>query len=364
MGSSTAFALARRGQRVVALDPYPPGHQHGSSHGESRAIRLGYFEHPSYVPLARAAYDAWRELEALTGESILTVTGVLEAGRPGSQIVAGSIEASRIHGLPHEVLTGSEVNARYPQFSLPGDWQAVFQPDGGFLRPELAIRLYARLAEAAGATLRVGIRALGITPRAGAVTVDTDHGPIEAGAVVVAAGGWIGGLIPEIRPKLTLTRQVLAWFEPSDPASFSPSAFPVFILDSADDVVYGFPDFAGTGVKVASHQSSGVLDDADAARQDAGQADVTRLRASLGAFLPGANGNLLQNRTCFYTRTPDEDFVLDVHPGDPRIVIASPCSGHGFKFTSVIGGVLADLATNRRTRFDIDRFRLSRLDAN
>ena len=266
--------------------------------------------------------------------------------------------------MPHELLTGSEVNARYKQFTLPANWQAVFQADGGFLRPELAIRLYAGLAEAAGATLRVGVRALGIRPGAGAVTVDTDHGPIEAGAVVVAAGGWVGGLVSAIRPQLTLTRQVLAWFEPSHPASFSPSLFPVFILDSEDDIVYGFPDFAGTGVKVASHQPSGVLEGADAARQDAGQADVARLRTSLGAFLPGANGRLLRNRTCFYTRTPDEDFVLDVDPSDPRIVIASPCSGHGFKFASVIGEVLADLASGGRTRFDIERFRLSRLGTN
>lgn len=361
MGASTAYALARRGARVVAIDPHPPSHDHGSSHGESRAFRIAYFEHPSYVPLARAALVAWRELERRTGKAILTTTGIVEAGHPGSPVVQGSLNASSLHGLPHEIFSGRTLRSRFPQFHLPPDWLAVYQPDGGFLRPERAIQLQCRLAEELGAELRIGTRASAIRPRSGAVEIDTDRGTIEAGTVVVAAGGWIGDLVPELKRHLTLTRQVAGWFHPKSPEEFTPERFPVFILETEFDAIYGFPDFAGTGVKAASHHQSGLLAHADAATQDGGVADEGRIRAVIDRHLPEAAGVLNCLRTCFYTKTLDEDFVVDVHPDDPRIVIASPCSGHGFKFASIMGEILADLAMRGETSHDISRFNLKRL---
>jgi sarcosine oxidase len=361
MGASAASALALRGARVVALDPHPPGHDRGSSHGESRIFRLAYFEHPSYVPLARAARDAWHDLERRSGQTVLNVTGIVEAGHPESAIVQGSLAASRLHGLAHEVFSGRDLGARYPQFHLPADWLAVYQPDGGFLHSERALRLYCALAMKAGTDLRIGVRARGIRPRSGFVEVDTDHGIVEAGTIVVAAGGWIGDLVPELRGPLTLTRQVLGWFRPKSPQDFSPDRFPVFILETESDWVYGFPDFAGAGVKVASHRPGNRLAHADAACQDASPADAAVLEAVLRRHLPQAAGTPDRLRTCFYTRTPDEDFVVASHPDDSRIVIASPCSGHGFKFASVLGEILADLALNGATRHDISRFTLKRL---
>jgi sarcosine oxidase len=361
MGASAASALTRRGARVTALDPHPPGHDRGSSHGESRAFRLAYFEHPSYVPLAEAARSAWRDLEQRSGKSVLTTTGILEAGHARSAIVQGTLEASRLHGLAHELFSSRELRRRYPQFHLPAGWQAVYQPDGGFIRSELAVRLYCALAKGAGADLRIGVRALAIRPRSGAVAVDTDQGSIEADAVVVAAGGWISDLVPALRDRLTLTRQVLGWFRPLKPEDFSPDRFPVFILESESDAIYGFPDFAGTGVKVASHLPNGRLAHADDARQDGGPADAAALQAALRHPLPQLTGTPERLRTCFYARTPDEDFVLDTHPDDRRIVVASPCSGHGFKFASILGEVLADLALQVAPRHDISRFSLQRL---
>lgn len=360
MGSAALFNLARRGERVIGIEQFEPGHDKGSSHGESRIIRLSYFEHPSYVPLARRAMEKWRELEQLCGQTILTVTGVLEAGYPGCPVVEGSLEASRLHGLDHEVLSATEINRRFPAFRVPSHWTGLFQPEGGFLRPELAIHQFIGLAEQHGAEVRTRTRVLAIEPRSAGVRVRTDAGEIEAGSVIIAAGAWVGEFAPELKPHLKLTRQVLGWFEPLQPAYYSPDRCPVFILESEDDACYGFPDFAGTGVKTASHRKGAFLTTANELVQDGGAADEAQIRRMLALAMPEANGPLRAMRTCIYTRTPDEDFVLDRSSADPRIVLASPCSGHGFKFASVIGEVLADLALGKAPANDISRFKLDR----
>jgi sarcosine oxidase len=360
MGSAALFNLARLGQRVIGIEQFEPGHDKGSSHGESRIIRLSYFEHPSYVPLARRAMEKWRELEELCGQTILTVTGVLEAGYPGCPIVEGSLNASRLHDLDHEVLSAAEINRRFPAFTVPSHWAGLYQPEGGFLRPELAIRQFVGLAERHGAEVRTRTRVLAIEPLGSGVCVRTDTGEIEAGSVIIATGAWIGDFAPELRPNLKLTRQVLGWFEPLQPAYFSPDRCPVFILESEDDACYGFPDFAGTGVKTASHRKGAYLSSAEDLAQDGGAGDEAQIRRMLALAMPDANGPLRNMRTCIYTRTPDEDFVIDRSPVDPRIVLASPCSGHGFKFASVIGEVLADLALGKTPVNDISRFKLDR----
>jgi sarcosine oxidase len=361
MGSAALFHLARRGRRVVGIEQFEPGHDRGSSHGESRAIRLGYFEHPSYVPLARRAYENWRELERLAGEKVLTVTGVLEIGKPGSVIVEGSLAANRLHELEHEVLDTGEIAKRYTQFTLPRDYSAVWQPDGGFLQPELANALHLKLARAAGAEVLVNTPVLGVEPTSGGVRVVLEGRVIEAASAVIAAGPWIAELVPELKPHLTLSRQVLCWFAPREPEAVRLGRLPVFIIDGEDDIAYGFPDFSGSGFKCASHHGSGIWARADEARQDAGPPDEKRMRDFLEAYLPLAAGPLKNMRTCIYTKTPDEDFVIDLSPKEPRIVIASPCSGHGYKFASVIGEVLADLAIDGETQHDISRFAIGRL---
>ena len=199
-----------------------------------------------------------------------------------------------------------------------------------------------------------------IRPEAEAIVVETTRGPIEAGRVIVAAGPWIGELAPELRPHLTLTRQVLGWFAPSAPDLVRPDCFPVFILDGIEDTCYGFPDIDGRGVKAASHRMGRILDRADALRQDGDSADEAQIRRGLMPSLPAADGPLLKMQTCIYTRSPDDFFFVDRSAADPRIVLASPCSGHGFKFASVMGEILADLALEGRTAHPIDRFRIDR----
>ena len=230
MGAATLHDLARRGRRTIGLERFEPGHDRGSSHGESRLIRLAYFEDPAYVPLVRLAYRNWRALEAATGARLLTVTGMLEAGRAGSPIVQGSLRSAREHDLAHERLTAAQIAARFPAFALPADWEGLFQPDGGVLQPEAAVRLYVRTAQALGAVVRTNTRVLGVAPMAaGGVRLDLGGGEtIEAGSVVVAAGPWIGELAPTLAPHLRLTRQVLAWFRPLEPALAAPERFPGF----------------------------------------------------------------------------------------------------------------------------------------
>lgn len=365
MGSAALYHLSRRGRRVIGIERARPGHDGGSSHGESRIIRLAYFEHPSYVPLLRRAYENWRNLERESGTDLLTITGILEAGFPGSGLVAGSLAAARLHDLPHEILSSVQAASRFPAFRFPADWQVVFQPNGGFVHADRAIEAMIAGARRQGADIRLDTAVRALEPRAGGVRVTLAEGEvIEAGAAIVAAGAWIADLCPQLGPCLTLTRQVLGWFEPVDRRNVQPDRFPVFLFESPEDTLYGFPDFAGAGVKAASHLSNGLLARAGSARQDASAADAARIMASLSRYVPGAAGPMRAMKTCTYTRTPDEDFVLGPHPAHPEIVLCSSCSGHGFKFASVIGEILADLATSGATPHDIGRFAVNRVFAS
>ena len=362
MGSAALYHLAARGLRVVGLERATPGHEGGSSHGESRIIRMAYFEHPSYVPLLRRAYDSWRALERKTGAGLLTITGILESGIPGATVVDGARRAAIEHGLPHEMLSARQVAERFPAFAVPDHWETLFEADGGFLRPELTIDTHIAAAKGLGAEVRTHTEVRSVEPIAGGVRLKTaDDGAIEAGAVIVSAGAWIGELFPDLKPHLRLTRQVLAWFDPARPELVTPDRFPVFLLESEDEIIYGFPDLAGTGVKAASHLPGRLLERAGDAAQNGDMADAQPVADMLARYIPGAAGPVRQLKTCIYTHSPDEDFILDRHPLYPQIVLASPCSGHGFKFASVIGEVLADLATEGATPHDISRFCLNRL---
>jgi len=360
MGSAAVCELARRGKRVVGLDQYRPGHDRGSSHGESRAFRLAHFEGAHYSALARDALAGWRRLEQAAGEVILTSNGVLECGPQGSENLERSLQASIDNGLQHDVLTNRAVAERFPAFQLPRDWQAVFQKDGGFLRPEAAIRCLLQIAKAAGADLRFPMKVLDIEQGPASIILHTEAGAIEAGAVIVAAGPWIGDLAPILVPHLKLTREVQLWFKPSRPELFTPEALPVFALYDPEDICYGFPDFAGTGVKAASHTPGRPLPHADDARQDGGEEDGALVRRILVRHIPALDCPIARTETCIYTNTPDGDFIIDRHPDDDRIILASPCSGHGFKYAPAIGEILAGLALGEPPTHDIAPFRLRR----
>jgi sarcosine oxidase len=360
MGSAAARHLAARSARVVGIEQFAPGHDRGSSHGLTRIIRLGYFEHPSYVPLLRHAYALWRELEAASGAKLMHITGIVEIGPPDGTVVAGTLAASRMHALPHEVLDARELMRRFPAFRVPDDDVGVFQPDGGFLEPEAAIHAHLALARAAGAELRTGETARAVAPYGTGVRIATDRGVIDASTVIVSAGPWVRKLLPDLPAPLRVTRQVIAWLDPLDAAAFAPGQFPVFLLESRHGIHYGFPAHGTRGVKVAKHYHRDETADADTVDRAISPDDEELIRAAVAEHLPAANGPLRDAKTCLYTMAPDGDFIIDRMPGAPRIIVASPCSGHGFKFAPVVGEVLADLATSGTTPHDISRFSLSR----
>ena len=360
MGSAALYALARRRVRVVGIERFAPGNDRGSSHGATRIIRLAYWEHPSYVPLLRRAYDLWRELEVAAGQKLLHGTGVAEIGPPDGVLVRGTLAAAQLHALPHEVLAAPDLMRRFPAFRLPGDFVAVVQPDGGYLAAEPSIHALIALAQAAGAELRTGETVRAVEPRAGGVRVVTDAAVVEAGAAVIAAGPWTKSLLPDLAAPLKVTRQVMGWFAPSKPALFALGHFPVFLIESGHGIHYGFPSFGGTGVKVAKHHHRDQTVNPDAYDRTITADDEAAIRAALSDHLPTANGKLVDAKTCLYTMTPDGDFLIDRLPSARQVIVASPCSGHGFKFAPVIGEILADLATTGATRHDIARFSLAR----
>jgi sarcosine oxidase len=359
IGSAVLHHLARRGRRVVGIERYYPGHERGSSHGETRIIRLGYFEHPSYVPLVRAALQAWRELEAHSGRKLLDITGVIEIGAADSVLIKGTLDSARQHALTHEVLDGVTLTRRFPAFRVPPEFVAVLQPDGGFLMAEAAIHMFVGLAKAAGAQIRLGETVREVKSRAGSVRLETNRGLIDTGSVVIAAGAWAPSLLPAL-PVLRATRQVLAWFAPIDRDLFTRDRFPVFLLESPRGMHYGFPVIGNSGLKIAKHHHLDETVDPDDHNRVISSEDEAAIRDAIADYLPAANGPLLSTKTCLYTMSPDGDFIVDQMPGEPQIVVASPCSGHGFKFAPVLGAAIADLVTAGTTSYDISRFRVNR----
>lgn len=363
MGSAALWQLARRGQRVLGLERFDLGHAMGSSHGQNRIIRLAYFEHPSYVPLLRRAYELWRETETAAGEPLLFITGGLDGGPVGSRVVEGALRSSRDHGLPHDLLDAAETARRFPGVRLPDGYQALFQPDGGFVASERAILAHARLAVGAGADIHARERVTAVEPLGGRVRVVTDRATYEAARVVVSAGAWVADLIPALRGLAVPERQVLGWFLPRRPELFTPDRFPVSNILTDLGHFYQFPSWGVPGLKIGLYHHFCETGHPDALSRVATAEDEAALRAGVRLLFPEADGPVLRMEACLFTNVPDEHFVVDTLPDHPEVVVASPCSGHGFKFASVIGEVLADLATEGSSRFDLSLFKIGRFAA-
>lgn len=360
MGSAAAYHLAARGQRVLALERHELAHTFGSSHGLSRIIRLAYFEDPSYVPLLRRAFALWRDLEAGLPAPLLHVTGGLDVGWAGSPVFDGSLESCRVHELAHEVLDAQALAARYPAWRPAPDTMAVFQPDAGFLTPERCILAHAARAEAHGAVIHTRERVLEVTTSVGAVTVRTDRGTYSAGQAVLTTGPWMGDLVPAVRGVLSPERQVVGWFGIADQAAFAPARFPVFVMDAEEGQFYGFPQHEVPGFKIGKYHHRFEQVHPDTMSRDCGPDDEQALRAAVSRYFPGADGPLQHAAPCLFTNTPDEHFLIDRAPGAPELLLVSACSGHGFKFSSVVGEICADLVTRGATTHDIGLFGVGR----
>jgi sarcosine oxidase len=357
MGSATAYHLAARGRRVLGLEQFDPLHERGSSHGLTRIIRLAYFEHPDYVPLLRRAYELWRELENEAGEQILRITGIIEGGE---RILEGVLRACAEHDLAHEVLTGAEVGRRFPAYRLPPDMEVAHQPDGGFVTPERCIVAHVTGALARGATFRARERVLEWSETGNGVRVRTDRGEVEAERLVLTAGAWSQEVARLPGQLVHGVRQSLAWLQPSRPELFEPDRMPVFNLALDGEHFYGFPAHGIPGFKLGRFDHFGQGGDPDAIDRSPTLADEAPLRAFAERYFPEGAGPTVALKTCLFEPSPDEHFLIDLHPDAPAAVVGAGFSGHGYKFCSVVGEILADLAIDGSTRHDVELFRLGR----
>jgi sarcosine oxidase len=361
-GSAAAAVLARRGQRVLGLERFGRGEGRGSSGGWTRMIRLSHFEHPWLVPMAAAAWDGWRGLEAETDQSILTQTGGLYAGPADSAIVLGATQGALAHGLEHEVIDAQEIHARWPILEPAADVVGVLEAKAGALRADRANAGHLAVAEAGGGELRYGTRLVDWRPAAGGgFEVETADGVVVgAEHLVLTAGPWIGEFVPDLGLPLVVEREVPMWFRPTvHPASIGADRLPIWVLRDGETMFYGIPHDPLLGLKASIHHW-GTFVEPDAVDRTVGAADVERVRAFLRRRMPAADGDLVHAEVCLYTNTPDETFVIDRHPAASGVAFASACSGHGFKFAPVIGEILADLVLDGRTTWDIVPFRSDR----
>lgn len=345
---------------MLGLEQFQPAHARGSSHGRSRVIRLAYFEHPSYVPLLLRAYELWEKLEREGGRSLLMITGGLMIGGPDSEVVSGSLRSAQAHGLAHEMLDAAEIRRRFPPFTPQPGEVALFEERAGVIRPEDAVHAHLEQANRHGADLRFEERVVDWQARpSGDVEVRTSRGTYEAARLVLAPGAWAPALFHLPALPLEIERQVLYWFDPPGGiAPFAPERCPIYIWDRGAGVqFYGFP-VDELGVKVAFFRTGRAARcTPDAIDRVVHSAEIRAMRDALAPCLPALSaGELVETITCMYTLTPDHHFVIGRHPDHSQVVIASPCSGHGYKFATVVGEILADLAIDGTTRHPIDLF--------
>lgn len=360
MGSATLYNLARRGKRVLGLERYDVPHDMGSSHGYTRIIRLAYYEHPSYVPLLKRAYELWDEIQRTAGEKLLYTTGSIDAGPAGSWVFNGSFQSCVEHDLPHELLSGKELAQRFPGYCLPPDHMALLQPQGGFLVPERCTVAFVEAAHALGATVQAREKILRWQPLGDGVQVITERAQYEADRLIITAGAWNSQLLPILQGLAVPERQVLAWFQPRRPEFFGQDRFPVFNLLVEEGRYYGFPVHGVPGFKVGKYHHFQEHMDADHMERQPRAEDEQMLRAFTDRYFPQASGPTMTLKACMFTNTPDSYFIIDSYPGYPQVSFAAGFSGHGYKFASVIGEILGDLAISGRTRHPIDLFRLDR----
>jgi sarcosine oxidase len=360
MGSSAVHNLAKRGQKVLGLEKFDIPHSEGSSHGVNRIIRLAYYEHSSYVPLLRRAYEMWSEIETIAGEQLLYKIGSIDTAPSGHEVFEGSLESCLEHDIPHEVLNHKQINDRFPGYEMPPGQMGLYQADGGFVLSERAIVAYVNAAVAEDAEVHARESVIKWESEGGGVRVFTDRAEYTADRLVITAGAWAAGMVPSLEELAVPERQVLAWLQPKEPSLFAPENFPVFNAYFEEGRYYGFPVFGIPGFKIGRYHHLEELADPDHMERGVTQEDEDILRSAVSRYFPKANGTLMTLKTCLFTNTPDDHFIIDKVPGMPQVTVAAGFSGHGFKFASVVGEIVGDLAINGETTHNIDLMKIDR----
>ncbi len=360
MGSATLYHLARRGARVCGVEQFTPGHHLGSSHGETRIIRKAYFEHPDYLPLLERAYQLWREWETESGERLFVENGLLLAGEENSEVIRGLEACYAAHDLPHERLSGRDAKSRFPQFSIPDDFVAYYDPVAGFLYVERCVLQLVRLARAAGAEIFTGEKVVRWSSVKNGLHVRTTRKEIRTKKLIITAGAWSTELLKRLHLPLEVWRKVVLWYDSPNISDYRLGVFPTFYVETEAGGFYGFPAVDELGVKIGEHVQARLTEPERIARELLpGDEDPTR--RFIEQTFPGFQPKRTRFSVCMYTMTPDHNFVIDSCPGEPDVLFAAGFSGHGFKFAPVVGEVLADLALTGATGHPVAFLGLDRL---
>ena len=362
MGAAATHQLAIRGASVLGLDQFHPPHEQGSTHGDTRITRLACGEGAQYTPFAERSHEIWKSLEEKTGQSLLHQNGILIVAGAGKiapshgvpKFLEATIAAAQAWGIDHAILDGGEIARRFPAFAVTDDDRAYYDRLGGYVRPEACIAAQLGQARALGAELRMNEKVVSFRQEAGAVVVTTATGTYRAAQLILAAGPWLPRLLdPALARHFGVTRQVLYWFRartPADHAAFAPERFPVFIWQPSgvDGVFYGFPAVGpfGEGVKIATEGHA--VADPDTVDRAVSPRETEAMIDTFGRFFPGLSPDCVKAKVCLYTEVNAARFILDRLPGQDRIIVASPCSGHGFKHSGGVGDVLAQMAVGER----------------
>jgi monomeric sarcosine oxidase len=359
VGSATLYQLARRGVRAVGIDRFNPPHERGSSHGQTRVIRQAYFEHSDYVPLLIDSYREWNELEQSTGKSLFNQIGLIQMGPADGVIVTGVLAAAAERGLDVESMTAAEVHQRWPGLAFSDELVGVFEPNAGYLLVEACIQAHLDAACDMGAKLRCETEVESWEADSRGVRVRTSNGIIEADRLVIAAGAWASDMLADVNVPFEIRRKSLFWFA-NDRREYVVGNCPVFLFELPQGVFYGFPQIDQRGVKFAEHSGGQIVDDPLEVARSVDANEQRRLVDALHRHLPGVSSRVTDHTVCMYTMSPDEHFVVDRHPTHENVAFAAGLSGHGFKFTPVLGKALAELAIDGGTTLPIQFLTLER----
>lgn len=365
MGSATCYYLAKAGQKVLGIEQFSPPHERGSHAGQSRIIRKAYFEHPDYVPLLERAYKNWEALESETGSQLYHPTGIVYFGMPDNENIEGIRRSAALHDIHIENWARDKAFKKYPQFEIPHEFDIIFEPAAGMVMPATTIETYVRTAELLGAVILKDTAVLKWMQEAKKIRVITAAADYTADKLVITAGAWSSRMIPDLKIPLKVTRQLLAWVFPEDPAAFALGNFPCwFVEDPALGAFYGFPLLPRTkgpiGLKLAHHHP-GVPSGPDEVDGRIPASEEKKLRQFLKKYIPSAGQQVIQTKQCLYTYSPDSHFIIDYLPGfDKKVAIACGFSGHGFKFVPVVGEVLAEMVVRGSADLDLRFLRAGR----
>jgi len=360
MGMSAGYELAARGAKTLLIDAFDPPHNMGSHHGEPRLIRHAYHGGGTYVKLALRADERWLALENATGQKLLERSGVLNMADTSFYNYEDRLDDALANGVHVELLRAAEINRRFPGVQLQDSFQGMYEPNAGYLYSEKCVAAYKQQALAAGAELLVNSFVTGIQANAGSVTVHTKKATFTAPQIIITVGAWFKMLSDHVSLPIRAVRKVVGWFETGSPA-FDAGIFPGFTWGGAAGVYYGFPSIGGAGIKIGRHDTGVEWSPCDKiASFGAYPEDEEDLRRALDAFVPRAAGRLLQSAVCKYELTPDENFIIDAHPEHANVLLAGGFSGHGFKFASAVGEILADKIEKKETGYDLSLFEISR----